>query len=71
MKISKYFLIVLTSLTLWACPEEPGPKPMDTGGEQPAGETAGTFMEDMMVEGGGRVEGDMEVDMSLWSRALM
>ena len=61
MKISNYFLIMLTSLTLWGCPEDPEPPPADNGGEV-AGEPAGTFTEDMRP-GGETIEMDMELDL--------
>ena len=62
MKISNCFLIVITSLTLWGCPEDPEPPPANSGGETAGETTAGTFTEDMRVDGG-MLEADMDPDM--------
>ena len=63
MKQSAYFLILITSLSLWGCPETPPDPPADpTAGEMTSGETAGGFFTDVMVGGETTVQ-DMEMDM--------
>ena len=63
MKQSAYFLILITSLSLWGCPETPPDPPTDPmAGEMTSGETAGGFFTDVMVSGETPVQ-DMEMDM--------
>jgi hypothetical protein len=63
MKLSAYSLVLIISLSLWGCPEDPpAPPPDPMGGEMTSGETAGAFMIDMMM-GGETTMMDMELDM--------